>query len=147
MSWTYVQDFTTTLDQVRFLIQDTQSTRPLCTDEELTWLISTEANVYMAAAAACELLIAKAGNVKTRWIGDLRVTLDTGMYRGLASMMRARGAGHQVPFAGGISVSDKQEQQDDTDAVQPRVFKTLLDNQRADQPTPGANNDSFQQVP
>jgi len=147
MAFTYTTDFSLPLNQLRFLIQDTQSARPLCSDDELEWLISSEANVYMAAAAACDILVAKSGNVKTRWIGDLRVTLDTGMYRGLATMYRARGAGHQVPFAGGISVIDKQTQQDDTDAVQPRVFKTLLDNQRADQPTPGANNDSFLQVP
>ena len=147
MSWEYDGDFTQQRDQVRFLIQDTNSSRPLVTDEEIAWLISTEANVYMAAAMICEGLVAKAGNVKTRWIGDLRVTLDSGMYRGLAASLRSRGMSHQLPFAGGISVSDKESQQQDSDAVQPRVFKTELDNPRADQPTPGASADSFTQVP
>ena len=147
MAFTYTTDFSLSLNQVRFLIQDTQSARPLCSDDELEWLISTEANAYMAAAAACDVLVARSGNVKTRWIGDLRVTIDTGLYRGLAATFRARGAGHQVPFAGGISVANKQIQQGDPDAVQPRVFKTALDNPRADQPTPGGNTDSFTQVP
>ena len=134
-------------NQIRLLIQDTQSTRPLLLDAEIDWYQTQEANTYMAAAACCDMLVAKAGNVKTRWIGDLRVTIDSQFYRGLALMFRARGAGHQVPFSGGISISDKQLQQDDPDAVQPKVFKTLLDNQRAEQPTPSVNNDSFQQVP
>lgn len=148
MSWTYTPDFTTKRDQVRFLIQDTQSTRPLLSDQEIAWVVSTEANVYMAAAMCCDTLVAKAGNVKTRWIGDLRVTIDAAFYRGLANMLRARGCSHQVPFAGGISISDKQEQEQDTDAVQPRVFRTMLDNPRANQPSPGDQGGStFPHVP
>lgn len=146
-TWTYAGDFTLARDQVRFLIQDTQSTRPLLTDAEIAWLVSTEANVYMAAAACCDSLVAKIGNVKTRWIGDLRVTVDPTYYRGVSATLRSRGMSHQVPFAGGISAADKQVQQDDPDAVQPRVFRTALDNPRADQPTPGGNADSFTQVP
>lgn len=148
MAWTYSSDFTTTRDQVRFLIQDTQTARQLVSDAEIAWVVSTEANVYMAAALLCDALVAKAGNIKTKVVGDLRLTYDPSYYRGLAAALRARGAGHQVPFAGGISISDKLEQQSDTDAVQPRAFRTELDNPRADQPSPGNdNNSSLYQVP
>lgn len=148
MAWTYNSDFTTTRDQVRFLIQDTNTNRQLCSDAEIAWVVSTEANVYMAGALLCDTLVARAGSIKTKWVGNLRLTYDPKYYQGLAAMLRARGAGHQVPFAGGISQSDKLEQQMDSDAVQPRAFRTELDNPRADQPTPGGDSgNSFYQVP
>lgn len=148
MSWTYSNDFTTTKDQVRFLIQDTNTSRQLVTDEEIEWLVSTEANVYTAAAMACETLVTKAGSIKSKWVGDLRIVYDASYYRNLAMSLRARGSSHQVPFAGGISISDKQTQENDSDAVQPRAFRTELDNPRTDQPAPGNDKgSSFYQVP
>lgn len=137
MSWTYTPDFTLDRDQIRFLIQDTQSNRPLVADEEIAWVRSTEANVFMAAAALCDSLASKGGNIKARVVGDLRVVYDVKFYRGLAASLRARGAGHQVPFAGGISITDKAEQQSDSDAVQPRAFRSEMDNPLASQPSPG----------
>lgn len=139
MTWTYSGDFTTGLDQVRFLIQDTNTGRQLVSDEEIEWVLSTEANVYMAAAAICDSLVAKAGSVKSRWIGDLRLVYDPHIYRGLAASLRSRGMGHQIPFAGGTSISDKQLQEQDSDAVQPRSFRTQLDNRQAEQPSPGGD--------
>lgn len=144
MAWSYVLANLSAngKDTVRFLIQDIQSGRPLCADEEIVWALSAEANVYTAAALCCEILVARAANVKTRWIGDLRVTNDPAFYRGLAVILRSRGMSHQIPFAGGISLSDKMVQQLDSDAVQPRIFRTEFDNPRANQPAPGRANES-----
>ena len=128
-----------TRNQVRFWIQDTQSARPLLQDAEVDWAITQEANVYMAAAACCDLLVAKAGNVKMRKVGDLELTYDPQFYRALADTLRARGAGHQMPYAGGISIADKIAQENDPDWVPPRMFRGEFDNPNADQPQPGIN--------
>jgi hypothetical protein len=149
MAWTYdtATLATSTLTQVRLLIQDTQTARQLFQDEEINWAISAEANVYTAAAALCDMLVAKAGNVKSKSVADTSITYDVQMYRGLASILRSRGAGHQVPFAGGISISDKEVQQQDTDAVQPRLFRGLADNPNANTPAPRASDSPLTRVP
>jgi hypothetical protein len=128
-----------TRNQVRFWIQDTQSSRPLLQDAEVDWTLTTESNVYMAAAACCDLLVAKAGNVRTRKVGDLELTYDPEFYRQLADVLRARGAGHQLPYAGGISIADKMAQENDPDWVPPRLFRGEFDNPDAEQPRPGIN--------
>lgn len=131
------------LFQVRFLIRDTNTDRPLFDDDEITWQISQEANIYTAAAGLCDILVTKAGGVKSKKVGELAITYDVGFYRSLSANLRARGAGHQVPYAGGISVSDKQGQEADTDATKPSVFRRLNDNPATRSiARPGSNNDS-----
>ena len=88
MSCTYDDELADDLSRVRFLIQDTNSARPLCSDGEIQFMISYQANIYMAAAACCDVLVAKAGNLKTRWIGDLFITMDPVFYRGLSASLR-----------------------------------------------------------
>lgn len=121
--------------QVRFWIQDTISTRPLFSDDEVDWAVKQEANVYTAAASLCDILVAKAGGgVKSKRIGDLSIEYDVKFYITRGAMLRARGAGHQVPYAGGISEADKQIQQGDSDAVQPSIFRNLDNNPAAPAP-------------
>lgn len=125
-------------NQVRFLIQDTNSSRKLVDDQEIDWLLTQEANVYMAAAAACDSLVAKGGMIKSKSVNDLAITYDVLFYQTLAGNLRGRGASGQVPFMGGVSVSDKAAQQADPDAVQPRVFRGFADNSGASNPTPSS---------
>ncbi|MEN6605913.1 MAG: hypothetical protein ABFD60_01620 [Bryobacteraceae bacterium] len=133
--------------QVRLLIRDTVSTRPLLDDAEIDWLLTQESNVYMAAVAACESLVAAKGSVKSKKVNDLSVDYDVSFYQSLAASLRARGMSGQVPFAGGISVGDKEVQQTDSDAVQPRLFRGLADNAGANNPGPGANDNPLTRTP
>lgn len=127
-------------DAVRFLIQDTQTTRQLMFDEEVTWVLTQEANTYMAAAACCDILVARGGNIKSKTVGDLSITYDVGFYRALAATLRARGLTHQTPYAGGISIADKIAQQGDSDWVPPAISRGLDNNPAAPQPeTPSTN--------
>lgn len=137
MAWTYdpAQVGTDPLFQVRFLIQDTVSTRPLCQDEELNFLIANEANVYMAAAAACDSLVARSAGVQSRRVGDLALTYDPKFYRSLGATLRARGMSHQLPSAGGLSVADKIAQASDSDAVRPSFVRGIDENPGAPQPS------------
>lgn len=145
MSWTYdvskLSDATLgPLMQVRLLIRDTVTTRQLLQDEEINWLIAQEANVYSAAAAACESLVAQAGGISSKSVADTSISYDVNFYRGLAGQLRSRALTHQLPYCGGISVSDKEAQQAQTDAVTPRMFRGLGDHPGAANPAPGVDN-------
>lgn len=135
-AWTYdpSQLATSPKDAVRFLIQDTDSTRPLLVDDEIGFAISSMANQYMAAAMCCDVLVAKKGSVKSRKIGDLSIDYDPEFYRGLAAMLRARGMTYQAPYCGGISIADRQALEADPDWVRPRLFNGQFDNPGASQP-------------
>lgn len=125
-------------NQIRFVIQDVRSERPLIVDAEIDWMQTQEENAFMAAAACCETLIARAGNVRSKRVGPLGVDYDVEFYAGLAARLRARGMTYQLPYAGGISIADKLAQQDDADWVPARFFRGMFDNSRASQPTTGA---------
>lgn len=125
-------------NQIRFVIQDIQAARPLMVDAEIDWAQTLESNQYMAAAMCCEILVARAGNIRSKRVGALALEYDVEFYRGLAATLRARGLSNQVPYCGGISISDKIAQQDDSDWVPVRFFRGMFDNPRASQPTPGS---------
>ena len=131
MAWSYDNGMGTDKDKVRFLIQDTNSSRQLFQDQEINWVISTEANIYTAAAQLCDILVTKAGGLKYKKIGDLSIAYDPAFYRTLSGQLRARGAGHQVPYAGGTSVADKTRQQENADATAPSTFRNLDENPAA----------------
>lgn len=121
--------------QVRLLIQDINTSRQLFQDEEVDWQLTQEANVYMAAALLCDVLVMRAGGIKSKKISEFAVQYDTKFYMSLAGELRARGMGHQVPYAGGISISDKARQEGDTDAVPPKITRRQADNPAAPQPS------------
>lgn len=126
--------------QIRLWLQDINTNRQLFQDEEIDWTITQEANRYMAAAALCDVLIGRAQGVKSKKISEFQISYDPRYYQILAGQLRARGAGHQVPYAGGISISDKLAQQQDTDWVPPAVPRGLDDNPAAPAPaTPSTN--------
>lgn len=121
--------------QIRFVIQDVQTARQLLQNEEIDWIQTLESNAYLMAAMCCEILVARAGNVKTKTVGPLSLTYDPEFYRGLAATLRSRGMTNQMPYCGGISISDKLAQQDNTDWVPPRFFRGMFDNPGAEQPS------------
>lgn len=124
-------------NQMRFVLQDVNTNRQLLQDAELDWAQTTEANQYLAAALCCDILVARVGNISSKRVGALALTYDATFYQSLAATLRARGLTHQVPYCGGISISDKLAQQDDADWVPVRFFRGQFDNPRASQPTAG----------
>ena len=140
MGWTY-NGPTSNRDKVRLLIGDTISTRPLLADEEIQFFLASEMNIYTAAARCCETLVARAGNIRSKKIRDLAITYDPMAYQTLAATLFARGSGYQVPYAGGISVSDKVANASDPDAVAPAFARGIEDNPWAPAPSiPAVNN-------
>ncbi len=123
------------LMQVRLLIQDTNTARQLFQDNEIYFTITKQANVFMSAAVLCDSLVAKGGSIESKKVGELAITYNVKFYQSLAGSLRAQGSGHQVPYAGGISVADKIAQQSDTDWVTPAIVRGLDNNPQA--PNPG----------
>ena len=111
-------------DAVRMLMQDTSTSAPNLTDNEVDYLIAFHANAHYAAAAGAELIAGKnAESVVEKKIGDFSEKYATapqggiaGEYRALAATLREQAARAGVaPGVGGISISDKDSARDDTD--------------------------------
>ena len=99
MTFTYSGDPTTsTRNKVRFLLNDTLSTDPLYTDEELDYLITEwGTDVYEICRAAAETLSSKytrLADSTSKSVGDLSVSLSYGAkaqeFRELAASFLAR---------------------------------------------------------
>lgn len=120
MSWTYSNaPATVARDAVRLLVGDTDSTDQLVSDEEITWAVA-QGPTTLAAARIAEVIAGRFSRRADKEVGDLslRASQKAKAYLVLAQRLQVRAnlvAG--VPYAGGISVSDKQDQEDDTDRV------------------------------
>lgn len=99
MTFTYSGDpSTSTRNAVRFLINDTDSTDPLFTDEELAYLITEwGSNTYEICRAACETLVARFNRLAdstSKSVGDISVsqsyTAKAKEYQDLANSFLAR---------------------------------------------------------
>jgi len=127
MTWTYSGNpSASTLDQVRYLCQDTDSTEQLLQDAEVTFEIAQNPNPYLAAAACAERLSLKFGRDVTFRVGDTQVNYGERAreYRLLATQLRQRYALRSaMPYAGGLSISEKQTILADTDRVEPAFHR------------------------
>lgn len=81
MTWSYSGDpGASALDRIRFLIQDTDTTDQLFSNEELNYLNTTYGDAYSAAIAAVSTLIAKGSRVteESKTVGDLSLSIKSG---------------------------------------------------------------------
>src|SRR5262245_33820238 len=128
VTWTYTLPLTAEKDQVRFLVQDTIETRQLLQDEEIAFLLDEEANIYTAAARGIEVILSANQGRSLRTAADVTVEwFEPGKAQMIATMLRARGLTYQTPSAGGISLSDKQTLEQDSDWPRLPVFLGSMD--------------------
>jgi hypothetical protein len=130
MTWSYDTNLAQPKDKVRFYSSDTDSAAAITlTDEEIGGALVLEGTVRAAAAVCCEALAGRYASFGQRFVDDLGQTVDYGaratFFEGRATQLRSRIALSAIPFAGGISVSAKQTQEQDTDRVQPAFTKDL----------------------
>lgn len=116
--------------QVRLLIQDTDASDPLLQDEEINFFLTVQgANVKRAAADACDAIALQLAKQETL-DGDVKQDpqRSSKSYSDKAERLRreARLSG-VIPFAGGISQSDKDARASDTDRVQTSLTHDLHD--------------------
>lgn len=128
MTWTYSGDpGDSARDAIRFLIGDTDTNDQLLSDEEIAWVnaqasgTTTSLDAVYDAAAQCAMTIAtKLGREADKQIGDLSVSLSqrAAAFRQSAVDLRAMAARHTsvpTPYAGGITISDKDIDQENSD--------------------------------
>lgn len=130
MTWTYDIALATAKDQIRSLIGDTDSTDPLLQDEEIAFYATQESGVYRQAAACCRTVAGKFARRVDRAVGDLRLSSSqqATAYLSLAGeLLRKAAVSDAVPYAGGISIGDKDGVEDDTDRVVPKFTRTTGD--------------------
>ncbi len=96
MAATYSTSLVTDKDWVRFLSGDRDVANAKLQDEEIAALLTEEANKYLAAARACEAIIAKSGGLVVKQVGDLKLQYSgTGKdaYHEHIRQLREKGAG------------------------------------------------------
>lgn len=142
MAWSYSGDPSTSdKDAVRFLIGDTDITDQQMQDEEITFLLTLYGgNIYTAAIVAARSLASKYARFPDVRIGDYSTSNSQrfNAYLALAKQLeqtQTAGLIHKVkPYAGGISIADKQQDEQNTDRVRPAFT-------RNDMTFPGTSDD------
>lgn len=111
-------------DALKFLVgdQSTSASGELLSTGECTYLIAQHGSVRNAAPYAALAIAADLADQVSKAVGDLRIELQQKYehYTSLSEVLRRSVALKAVvPFAGGISYSDKQDRVADTDNVRP----------------------------
>lgn len=119
-------------DQVRFILGDTNAKDPQLADEEILFTLSQRASIWGAAATCCESLAAKFSRLADTVEGTMR-TLYSSLARSYHSRSKwletkAAASGGFAGYSGGISWSDKFQEQVDPDRVEPEFAKGMTDN-------------------
>lgn len=115
MSFSYLADegLPHDRDRIRLYIGDANETTHKLEDEEIDVFLEEEPNRWWAAAASAEALYMRleAGYFEDQKVGETRLRAKrVDELKKLVDRLRARGAAHQLPSAGGIF-------QDETDAM------------------------------
>jgi len=135
MTWTYTNNASNvSRDSIRLLVGDTDQTDQLVTDEEIAYALTQRGNAQLAAAFICKAIATKFARFVDKEVGDLKQSYSQRVtqYKEMAEELEASGSiGSAVPFAGGISVADKESERSDTDRVDPRFREKQFDNRGA----------------
>ncbi len=123
MTWSYTGDPTSSnRDQVRFLIQDTDSEDQLLQDGEVDFLLLEHPAPQRAAVRACEILMIKFAREVDSSVGSVREACSQRhkQYTELLKTLKRRASiANVAPLAGGIDQLDKDVQERDTNRVRP----------------------------
>ena len=130
-------------DVVRFLIGDTNPEDKQLDDCEIQYLLAMEGDPLSAAICAVYGLIALYSRDFDGKFGDSQSAKPAEAYRALLDDLLAKRARQPVKmYAGGLSRSEKQAEEVDTDRVRPAFTRATGANRRAIQP----NNETYYAV-
>ena len=134
MTWTYnlATLLTTPKDQVRLMIGDAVATSPLIQDEEIAFYLTQDPSIWRVASRCCRAIAAGMAREGDTVQSDLKQVLSVRAraYNSLAAQYAndAVGRGGGLPYAGGISVFDKIQQELNPDRVSPQFNLGMTDN-------------------
>jgi hypothetical protein len=125
------------IDKVRFLLGDTDESAEQLTDTEIEFLLTEQTNAYDAAALGASTLAAKYAKLADRSVGDLSISYSqlSKNFNALAKTLTSQGATSVSgfrPYAGGISIADKDSQNADTDRTPPNFRIGMHDQYNTD---------------
>jgi hypothetical protein len=110
MTFTYDDPNSSNLEAVRFRLQDTDSDRPLLTDEEIEFELEEEnEDVLLATLACAEVLVARGAHKVTKKIGQMTINYSdlTAQYEKLVATIQAKiargGAAFTMPTSGKVA--------------------------------------------
>jgi hypothetical protein len=133
MTFTYTPGDTSSATRVRLLLGDTDPDAPLqqrLENEEITDLLTISGGYRAAAAAAADALAAKFARLaSSKRMGQ--ASLEWRRFEQLSSLaktLRSSVSLAAVPFAGGISIAQRNTLDQDTDRVVPSFQKGMMDN-------------------
>jgi hypothetical protein len=119
-------------DAVRLLIGDTSTStgNEIFTDGEIDYFVALKPNAHLAASAAVTSLVGSTrgtvlAGVLSKQVGDLKIDYGAGgsgvneQLTAKAKQLRMDGVRSVKPYAGGISQSDKDDTESDSDRVAP----------------------------
>lgn len=135
MTWSYNPSVlaSSAKDAVRLLVGDVLSTDPQIQDEEIVYFVNLRGSLYGAAAECARAMAAKFSRSVDQQAGTSKT-----FYSQLAKAytlksiefdMKAALFGAAMPYAGGISLTDKQTQDLNSDRVQPSFTIGIMDEQ------------------
>jgi hypothetical protein len=143
VTFNYSLAFGNDKDRIRLRIGDTDATvatNQRLEDEEIAELLLEYGSLTAALPVCAESLAAKFAKLATdRTVGTLTIRYAKGRYEtlmDLAATLRARAAASTIPYAGGISQSDKDNVETNTDRAQPSFVRGMFDNPDAGQQSP-----------
>ena len=133
MAWTYLSTApnSSAKSWVRLRIGDTSSGDQLLQNEEIDALVEDGGNKYAGAALAAETVGAYFARRADKRIGKLQISMakTSEHFFQLADRLRVELAEQSGGvYVGGVSLSDKEEDKTDTDAVQPSFAKDQFEN-------------------
>jgi hypothetical protein len=126
------------VDHVRFLMGDTDVDDPYFTDEEVAYLVATSCDILTAALHGVEGIMAKLSGAVDESVGSVSIQFSKKNlgYQKLWDRLNVRIALEgAIPYAGGISVSDKEQRGCDSDREPTQFSVRMHDTPRASKPS------------
>ena len=135
MAWSYSGNpADSSLDEVRFLIGDTDADDQQLSNEEINFLLTdNSSDVYGAAADAARSLMAKYARRADRTVGDLKVSYSQlqKSYAELYKKYSNRAITKKMNVvAGGVFKADREAQRQNESIQQPRFVQEQFRNRR-----------------
>ncbi len=145
MTWTYTSSDlpTSQLFQVRFEVGDVISNDQQLQDEEINYVLTVEPSVQTAGARCCEELARRYARKVDYHAGKLSISNSqkSKAYAALAKDLRQRSLLSAGGYLGGMSISDKVTENEQSDRVQPAFFRGMTDNQDASSQLPSVEGE------
>jgi hypothetical protein len=132
MTWTYDAATRSDRNRVRENIGDTDTSDQQLADEIIDEKLTDTGSVNSASIACIKLLMAKYVRLVSQTTGPISVQHSNRLaaYKEMMALLKSDGQ-FAAGFCGGISVSDKETREADTDTVQPSFTRGMFDNPAA----------------